>query len=469
MKKKILALLLAVCLLVGCLPLSASAATPTSGKCGENVIWNFDRSTGTLTISGKGPMYDYDCQCIVFHSGPPIDTPWLDLNVKNVKIEQGVTRIGDAAFGYCDMVDFISIPNSVTSIGFHAFHLCDSIKSIVIPEKVSKIDNDLDNPFAGCEQLEEIIVDPKNKNYASVDGVLYNKSKSVLIAYPGGKEDHYSIPNGVKEIGNGAFEDDRDFTSVTIPNSVTKIGSTAFSSTGLRSIAIPESVREIGFMVFDDNTTIYGIKGSEADAYAHLPAFSFLNYNFVAVDNIEQLPEPLPTQFKDVKSSDYFCEAVKWAVEKEITSGTSKTQFSPNAPCTRGQAVTFLWRAAGKPEPANSGTGFSDVKPGAYYEKAVQWAVENGITSGTGKGKFSPEATCTRAQIVTLLYRAENSPAVSNGSSFSDVSSSAYYKDAVQWAAENEITSGTGNGKFSPENKCVRGQIVTFLYRYSGE
>lgn len=179
--------------------------------------------------------------------------------------------------------------------------------------------------------------------------------------------------------------------------------------------------------------------------------------------------DPFADTFTDVKSSDYFCNAVQWAVKKGITSGTSTTTFSPNAPCTRGQAVTFLWRAAGKPEPANSGTSFGDVKSGAYYEKAVQWAVENGITSGTGNGKFSPEATCTRAQIVTFMYRAENSPAVSEGSSFSDVASTAYYKDAVQWAAENEITSGTGNGKFSPENKCVRGQIVTFLYRYSGE
>ncbi len=176
-------------------------------------------------------------------------------------------------------------------------------------------------------------------------------------------------------------------------------------------------------------------------------------------------PDPGLPSFTDVKNSEYFYDAVQWAVEKGITSGTDKTHFSPNQSCTRAQAVTFLWRAAGLPEPAGTGTAFTDVKAGAYYEKAVQWAVEQGITAGTGDGKFSPEAVCTRAQIVTFLHRAEKSPEASGGSAFSDVKAGEYYEKAVKWAVEQGITAGTGNGKFSPNERCTRGQIVTFLYR----
>lgn len=169
--------------------------------------------------------------------------------------------------------------------------------------------------------------------------------------------------------------------------------------------------------------------------------------------------------FVDVPAGSYYEDAVVWAVEKGITSGTSATTFSPNGVCTRAQAVTFLWRAAGSPAP-KSMNSFADVPSDAYYAKAVAWAVENGITSGTGGGKFSPDATCTRAQIVTFLYRAAGSPAVSGGSVFSDVKAGAYYADAVTWAANKGITGGIGNGLFGSDNNCTRAQIVTFLYRY---
>ena len=169
--------------------------------------------------------------------------------------------------------------------------------------------------------------------------------------------------------------------------------------------------------------------------------------------------------FIDVPAGSYYEDAVVWAVEKGITSGTSAVTFDPNGICTRAQAVTFLWRAAGSPAP-KSMNSFADVPADAYYAKAVAWAVENGITSGTGGGKFSPDATCTRAQIVTFLYRAAGSPAVSGGSVFSDVKAGAYYADAVTWAASKGITGGIGNGLFGSDNNCTRAQVVTFLYRY---
>ena len=167
--------------------------------------------------------------------------------------------------------------------------------------------------------------------------------------------------------------------------------------------------------------------------------------------------------FYDVPNDAYYYEAVKWAVENGITGGVGNSLFAPNQPCTRAQIVTFLWRAAGSPEPKNM-SNFSDVPADSYYAKAVAWAVENGITTGTGDGEFGPDATCTRAQSVTFLFRA--SKASANGApAFSDVAATAYYAEAVKWATNNGITNGIGDNLFGSDNDCTRAQIVTFLYR----
>ena len=173
--------------------------------------------------------------------------------------------------------------------------------------------------------------------------------------------------------------------------------------------------------------------------------------------------------FADVANNAYYVDAVEWMLKREVTQGTTETTFSPNLNCTRAQIVTFLWRAAGSPEPKGT-VSFADVPAGSYYAKAVAWAIENGITGGTGNGKFSPNATCTREQAVAFLYRASGSPAVSGGSAFSDVAASAYYADAVAWAEQNGVTGGIGNGEFGTGSDCTRAQIVTFLYRaYQGK
>ena len=172
--------------------------------------------------------------------------------------------------------------------------------------------------------------------------------------------------------------------------------------------------------------------------------------------------------FADVPTDAYYYEAVKWAAKKGITGGIGNGLFGPNQPCTRAQIVTFLWRAAGSPEP-KSMSSFSDVSADSYYAKAVAWAVENGITTGTGDGKFSPDATCTRAQSVTFLFRAIGK-LVDSKAEFSDVLADSYYANAVDWAVENGVTNGIGDGLFGPDNSCTRAQIVTFLYRaYQGK
>ena len=172
--------------------------------------------------------------------------------------------------------------------------------------------------------------------------------------------------------------------------------------------------------------------------------------------------------FADVPTDAYYYEAVKWAAKKGITGGIGNGLFGPNQPCTRAQIVTFLWRAAGSPEP-KAMSSFSDVSADSYYAKAVAWAVENGITTGTGDGKFSPDATCTRAQSVTFLFRAIGK-LVDSKAEFSDVLTDSYYANAVAWAVENGVTNGIGDGLFGPDNSCTRAQIVTFLFRaYQGK
>ena len=173
--------------------------------------------------------------------------------------------------------------------------------------------------------------------------------------------------------------------------------------------------------------------------------------------------------FVDVPEDSYYEEAVDWAVENGITNGVSSDRFDPDGLCTRAQIVTFLWRAAGSPVPKSTGHNFTDVKAGSYYEQAVLWAVENGITVGTSSTTFSPDATCTRAQAVTFLYRASDSPAVSGSAAFSDVATDAYYADAVAWAEKKGITTGIGGGLFGSNNDCTRAQIVTFLWRAMAE
>lgn len=211
------------------------------------------------------------------------------------------------------------------------------------------------------------------------------------------------------------------------------------------------------------------VKDSRGNA---LPVTKYANgtYTFIMPDNSGVTVIPTfewagASLFGDVPAKSYYAEAVAWAVANGVTNGTSDAEFSPGVPCTRAQTVTFLYRAAGSPaiEPANA---FSDVPPDSYYAKAVAWAVANGVTTGTGEGRFSPKAPCTRAQAVTFLHRAARLPSASASSAFRDVSADMYYARAVAWAVADGITNGTDEGVFSPNDFCTRAHIVTFLFRY---
>ena len=181
-----------------------------------------------------------------------------------------------------------------------------------------------------------------------------------------------------------------------------------------------------------------------------------------ACDGGSQCPSRI---FTDVDRTLWYHLPIDWAVTNKVTTGLSAKTFGPDASCTRAQMVTFLWRAVGEPEPKLQSSSFVDVPAGQYYAKAVLWALENGITTGTDAKHFSPDATVTRAQTVTFLWRLKHEPAPTGTASFPDVPADAYYAAAVRWAVENKITNGTGQGLFEPESNCTRAQIVTFLYR----
>ena len=307
----------------------------------------------------------------------------------------------------------------VVGIVEEAFKNCTSLKSIKISKTVKNVD---EYAFAGCANLESV-----------------------------------EFPNSVKRtrISDDAFRDCPKLKSVKLPEGLETLGQHGFMNcSSLTAIEIPDSVTEFCTKIFDycgDGFTIYCNAGSNAEAYA-------------ARNGIPCCANP----FSDVKLNKYYTIPVLWAYnsDPQITSGTSDTTFEPSKTCNRAQTVTFIWRLMGCPEPKSSYNPFTDVKSGAYYYKAVLWAVENNITTGTSATKFSPKDPCSRGQFLTFLWRACGSPAPTNRSNpFVDVKSGKYYTDAVIWANENGITGGTDSTHFSPNASVTRGQAVTFLYR----
>ena len=243
----------------------------------------------------------------------------------------------------------------------------------------------------------------------------------------------------------------------TMNGSITVSPSSAAKGSTVTIMVYPDRGYELEMLMVMDK------KGSELDLRKWGGEYSFI-MPAGDVTVRARFVEEAPTQsFADVSTDAYYYEAVKWAAKNGITGGVGNGLFAPGAPCTRAQIVTFLWRAAGSPEPKNA-SSFSDVPASAYYARSVAWAVENGITTGTGNRRFSPDATCTRAQSVTFLYRALSARAEGTAE-FRDVPKNAYYADAVAWAAANGITTGIGGGLFGPDNDCTRAQIVTFLFR----
>ena len=488
MKKRILSLLLALALLCAVLPQitwPAHAEPATSGTCGNNLTWRFDASTGTLTIEGSGKMYDFDWNA----------QPWyahMD-SIEQIAFPAGLTSIGDWAFGGCTALTTITFPDGLTSIGSCAFYDCAGLTSVTLPAGLTEIDS---SAFEGCAGLTSVTLPAGLTSIGSDtfygctgltsvtfpagltsigEQAFYGCTGLTSVALPagltsiGGWAFEYctgltsiTFPDGLTSIGGGAFEYCTGLTLVTFPAGLASIGSWAFAGcTGLTSVIIPASVTEIGWSVFrnvpHESFTIYGYKGTAAQDYANKEGFKFV-------------PLDPSSGFADVKPKHYYYNAMLWALERGITSGTSRVTFSPNDTCTRGQVMTFLYAAKGKPEADWSNNPFVDVKKSKYYFKPVLWAFQNGITNGVDDTHFQPNGGCTRAQVVTFLWALSGKPNPKAGSNpFKDVKKSNWYYKAVLWAYQNGVTSGVDATHFGPNQTCTRGQVVTFLYALLGK
>lgn len=428
-------------------------------------------------------------------------------NLKEVIISDGVKIIETGVFENCASLETVTIPSSVITIGYSAFSGCSSLENISIPESVTSIENYV---FSGCSSLNNVVIP---------DSVT-----SLGSAFTGCTSlESVTLSKRISSIASSTFQNCTSLKTITIPDAVTSIGANAFNGcSALTSVTTGDFINTVGASAFDNcpNLTLRVYDGSYMQTYAvayNIP-YEIIPGTEGTANGIESVTSApgfdkdgkpctvvtitmtngdveefyiydgedgqdgedgkdgedgedgqdgeiiIVPSFSDVPADSYYSDAVNWAVANGITTGTSNGEFSPDDGCSRAQIVTFLWRAMGSPEPTGS-SSFNDVPADSYYGKAAQWALENGITTGVGGSSFGSNSTVTRAEVVTFLWRAAGSPAVSVGS-FADVDSGAYYADAVAWAVANGITTGTGESTFSPNAGCTRAQIVTFLYRY---
>jgi hypothetical protein len=475
-----------------------------------------------------------------------------------IALPDSVKTLGEKVFSGCAALKSVKIPAEVTVIPTEAFFGCVSLESITIPKNVSHIN---ERAFDGCTALKKVDYLGSDTDWSQVtketgNNALYNAEKSFtrtdhehkyadtvipptctergctvhLCACGDKREDSYTPPLGHSYKGGicvrcGILDPNKDtqhkhdfIPIVTKPTCLTEGFTTYTCSCGecytkdyvsavghktqlqnakaagcLTGGYTGDEVCTVCGKVFKQGSVIFALGHDTQPARVKAPTCTESGYTgdliCMRCGDMTQIgktvaatghkffggvcsvcgtkgAEAVP-EFDDVKPGAFYFDAVQWAVKNGITNGTGKSTFSPNTVCSRYQIVMFLWRAAGQPE-AKAAVSFADVKPGDIFYEAVQWAVERGITKGTSSTSFSTFAPCTRGQIVTFLYRSAGSPKVSGACNFSDVSSGSFCRDAVIWASTEGITNGTSAGRFSPNEGCTRAQVVTFLYRASG-
>lgn len=494
----------------------------------DSVSWKLD-SNGLLTISGKGYMNNYglslsktapwgtDIKSVVVESGV------LNVGARSfyhcdkltsVTLSESVDGIGNSAFEGCTSLRSIDLPDSLDYICDSLFKGCTALESVVIPEKVIDI---RESAFAGCTNLTEVYFPDGLKDIKSGAFENCRKLKSVTIPdsvlFPGSSifARCYSLES-VKlsanqvGIGNYTFVGCTNLKSLTIGKNFSFAGEYAFGLdiNGLYDSvsygAIPylndvyyagspaewtnveyckENFQLARIHYYDTGSnhkytdTVYPASCTSTGRIEHVCTCGIKYTEYLCelghefVDNIcVRCGASASTDgFTDISSDKYYFDAINWAVGSGITLGTTESTFSPNDVCTRAQIVTFLWRAAGRPVYNDGVLQFVDVPQSAYYYNAVKWAERNNITEGTDSTHFSPNATCTRAQIVTFLMRAKRFTGDAPDVDFVDVTVGSYYYKAVCWATKYGVTLGTDATHFSPNAGCTRAQVVTFLYR----
>lgn len=365
------------------------------------------------------------------------------INLTGIDLPDGIAYIDNGTFGWCSSMTHISIPDHVTSIGDGAFRVCTSLTSIDLPDSATYIG---DYAFSGCYGLTGISIP---EQVCCIGKEAFGECYGLTSV---------DLPDSVTYIGAGAFWDCPSLTSITIPEGVAYIGESAFYiCTDLNTIYFEGNAPKFGEYAFYNVT---------ATAYypAKNPTWTaevMQNYG----GNITWIPYT-PNPFTDVPAGSFYEAPVLWALENGITTGATADTFNPDGQCLRAQVVTFLHRAAGNPEPTATRNPFTDVKSSDFFYKPVLWAVEKGITNGTSATTFGSYNVCNRAAVVTFLWRAAGSPEPeSSNNPFTDVKSTDFFYKPVLWAIENGITNGISATEFGPTANCNRAQVVTFLYR----
>ncbi|MBQ3261657.1 MAG: S-layer homology domain-containing protein [Oscillospiraceae bacterium] len=426
--KKTLCALLALCLMLTLLPFGALAAD-ASGEYGDGLRWTLT-ADGTLTITGRGAMPDYTQEELFMdeHIDQKAPVPWqaYDADLRAIVIGEGITRVGDYTFMNCRDVASVTLPSTLRSIGKYAFSYC-AAEAVTLPNGLQEIGD---------------------------------------WAYAGAKLRQIVVPASVTKLGTGAYQG-CDFAKVIkVLGPVEKLESHTFYHCRPTDLFLSKDIRSTARDVFqiDAHVTHVYCDGGKARFLDNIKNLDAFHYVYLHTNT----PLDIHPTFTDVPDGAWYADSVQWAAERSFTSGTSETTFSPEAICTRAQMVTFLWRFCGSPKMTNAANPFDDVHESDYFYQAVLWAVENNITNGTSGHTFSPEKTVTRAETVTFFWR-KHAREVPNGSvkKFRDVPRNAYYADAVDWAVYTELTNGISADLFGPDQPCTRAQIVTFLNRYT--
>ncbi len=379
-------------------------------------------------------------------------------NAKSIVIPPSVTEIGDYTFALCANVESVTFPSNITHIGKGVFYGCRKLSNLVIPESVVYVDT---KAFANMNGLKRITF--------TGDAPLFAEdcfAQTITNAYY--PTDVTSWTNDVRQnYGGNVYWNpiQNHYTHTFGPWAVAKKATCEIEGEQQRYCSFC-GYHESEILPVTGHQWDNGIVTKEPTADER--GEKCFTCTICHTQKIESIPSLSDNPFTDVNESDWYYAPVMWARANNVTGGTSATTFGPNDGCTRAQVVTFLWAANGKPEPASMDNPFTDVPNDAWYLKPVLWAVEQGITGGVAEGKFGPDQTCTRAQIATFLYAAKGKPAVSGKSPFDDVADTDWFANPVIWAKENEVTGGISATEFGPNQVCTRAQVVTFLYKVYG-